>query len=86
MPHVDAIKSTRAFHRTMPDWENDAFALPERHDFDARLHAGTLLGQYEFAAVEIGAWVGEQEGDLERKNVVAVNILVQAVVIARTIL
>ncbi len=52
---------------------------------DARLLARTLLGQHELAAREFTARRRKQNRHLERKHLVAVEILVQAVVVARAI-
>ena len=49
------------------------------------LHARPLLGQHELAAVEIRARLRQQDRDLQREDMLAVEILVQAVVVARAI-
>ena len=54
-------------------------------DFRPRLHAGPLLGQDEFAAREIHARLVEQKRDLDREDMLAVEVLVQAVVIVGTV-
>jgi hypothetical protein len=82
MSHVDAIGSPRPLDRAMVDGEDDALALVERDHLGPRLHAGPLLGEDEFAAREIHAGPREQERDLEREDVFAVEVLMQAVVIA----
>ena len=61
-------------------------ALPQRHDLGARLHARALLGQHELAAREIALRLGQQERDLQRKHMLAVEILMQAVVVALAVL
>ena len=86
MPHVHPIDAPRALHRPMMDREDHAFALLERDHLGARLHARTLLGQHELAAGEVVAGAGEQERDLERKDMLAVKVLVQAIVVAGTVL
>jgi hypothetical protein len=70
----------------MVDRENHTLALAERDDLDPRLHARTLLSQDKFASGEIDAGPREQKRDLERKDVLAVEVLMKAVVIAGTIL
>ena len=54
----------------------------QRRDFGARLHARPLLGQHEFTAVKIALRLGEQDRDLQRKKVLAVHVLMQAIVVA----
>ena len=68
------------------DREDDGIALAQRHDLGARLHARALLGQHEFAAGEVPAGLGQQDRDLEREDVLAVEVLVQAVVVALAVL
>ena len=86
VPQVDAIHAARALHRTMMDGEDNGVTLPKRHDFRPRLHARPLLGHHEFAAREVTFGFGQQDGDLERENVLAIEVLMQAVVIVRAVL
>jgi hypothetical protein len=50
------------------------------------LHAWPLLCQYKFAASEISLWFRQQDGELKRKNVFAIEILMKAIVIAGRVL
>ena len=50
------------------------------------MHARALLGDDEFAAGEIAFRFREQYCDLEREDMLTVEVLVQAVVIAGTVL
>jgi hypothetical protein len=85
MAHVDAIGAARTLHRPLAHREDDPVALAQAHDLGARLHARPLLGQYELAAGEVASGLGEQDRDLERKDMRSVNVLVQAIVIAGAI-
>src|ERR1700760_166464 len=69
----------------MVDREYHALALLERDYLRPRLHARPLFGEDELAAREIRAGFREQERDLEREDVLAVDVLMQAVVIIGTI-
>src|SRR4030095_15369109 len=80
--HRDPIAAARATYGAMAHGEDDAVALLERHDLRARLHARPLLGQHELAPEEIASRRREQHGGLERKQMLAVHVLVQAVVVA----
>jgi hypothetical protein len=71
---VDAIVAARPSHWTMADGKDDAVPLAERHDLDARLHARPLLGQHELATGEVSIRPREQEGDLEREDVLPVEL------------
>jgi len=68
------------------DRKSDGVALPKRHDFHAALHARPLLGQDKLAAGEIAARLGKQNGHLDRKGKLAVEILMQAIEVSRHIL
>ena len=85
MAHVDAIGAARALHRPLAHREDDPVALAERHHLGARLHARPLLGQHELAAGEVASGLGEQDRDLERKEMLSVDVLMQAIVVARAI-
>jgi hypothetical protein len=68
------------------DGEDHALAAAERHDLGAGLHRGALLGEDELAAGEVLVGLGEQDRHLEREDVLAVEVLVQAVVVAGAVL
>jgi hypothetical protein len=83
--HGDAVGHLGAAHRPMTDGEDDAIAAPQRHHGGARLYARPLLGQHEFTAREVPARFREQDRDLQREDVLAVEVLVQAVEVARPV-
>ena len=83
---IDAIRAARTLHGTMTDREDNGVALLEWHDFGTRLHARTLFGQHELAAGEVAARLRQQNRDLDREDVLAVEILVQAVVVVLMVL
>ena len=81
--HVDAEAAARPPHRPMMHREDHALALRKRHDLGARLHARPLLRENEFASGEILARPRQQERDLQRKDEIAVEVLMQAIEIAK---
>ena len=85
MPQIDAISSPRTLHRPVVHREHCRVPAPKRHDFDPRLHAGPLFGQHELAAGEVVSWLRQQDHHLERKNVFAVEVLMQAIVITLSV-
>src|SRR5262250_414053 len=85
MAQDDAIPSFRTWHWPMMDREDDAVPLPERHHFNARLLARSLLREHEFTAREVVSWHRQEEGDLQREDMLAIEILMQTVVIALVI-
>ena len=86
MPQVDAIHAPSALHRAIMDRKYHTVSLAERHNNRPRLHARALLCHHEFAASEVFFRLRQQNGKLERENVFAIKVLVQAVVIAGAVL
>ena len=82
---ADAVPAARALHRPLVDREHHRVALPQRHDLAARLHARALLDQQELAAVKSAPGWLSRTVDLQREHELAVEILVQAVVVARPV-
>ena len=74
VPHVDAIRAPCTRNRPMMDREDHALALAKGNDLGSRLHARPLLGEYKFAAREIDSRLRKQECDLEREDVLAIDI------------
>jgi len=73
--HLDAILTARTAHGAVVHREHDGIALRQRHHLCARLHAGALLGEHEFAAFEILAGDRQERCHLQREHVLAVEIL-----------
>ena len=82
---IDLIGSPRPPHRPLAHGEDDAVALRKRRDLRARLHARPLLGQHELAAGEVAPGLGEQVRHLQRKEVLAVHVLVQPSSVCKTL-
>jgi hypothetical protein len=79
------VGALRALHRSVVDRKGDSIALLERHDLGAALHAWPLFGQDELAACEVLVRLGEDDRDLDRECQICVEVLVEAVEIARHI-
>src|ERR1700719_4613708 len=86
MAHVHAISAACTFHGSVVDGEDDAHTLPKWYDLRARLHPRPLFGERELAACEVLAGPRQQERDLKREDVFAVNILVQAIIVTCAVL
>jgi DNA-binding transcriptional LysR family regulator len=86
VPQRHPVIAPGAAVRPLVDGEHHAVALGKRHDGRACLHARTLLGKHELAALERRLRLGQQCRDLQGEDMLAVEILVQAIIIARTIL
>src|SRR5262249_59046802 len=59
-----------------------ACALGERTVCPPRLHAGSLLREHKSTAGEVFARTRQQKGNLQRENVLPVEILMQTIVVA----
>src|ERR1051325_8531481 len=81
----EAIGAAGALHRAMMHRKDHRVAAAERHHRSARLHPWPLLGDHELAADKILTGLRQQECDLQRKYMLAIEVLVQAVVVARHI-
>ncbi|AHI88538.1 hypothetical protein CCNA_03935 [Caulobacter vibrioides NA1000] len=82
MPQHPPMHPARPVGRALPYREDHAFALAQRHDLRSRLLARTLLDDDELAARKIAAGLVQKERRLQREDVLAIEILVQAVVVA----
>src|SRR6266436_3513908 len=86
MAQINAIESARPLHRPVMHGKGHRIALSQRHYFGPRLHSRALLGEHEFAAGEITARFRQQDRDLQREHVFAIEVLMQAVVVAGAVL
>src|SRR6185436_20702310 len=79
--HGGAIPAAGALDRAVPGREDQDLALLGGDRLTARLGARPLLHQQELAALVVGA-PAQEAGELQGKDDVAVDVLVQAVVAA----
>src|SRR3978361_1465082 len=86
VPQVDAIRTARALHRPVVNREYNSIALTKRYHHRSALHARALLRHHELAAGEVRAGVGQQNSQLEREDMLAIEVLVQAVIVVHSIL
>src|SRR5579859_280021 len=84
--HLDAIAAALALHGPVVHGKHHAASLNELDDSRTRLHARALFGEHKLATGEIALRLRQQAGDLQREHMFAVEILMQAVVIALRIL
>jgi hypothetical protein len=83
---VDAIGASRALYGPVVNREGHGVTLMKRNDLRSRLHTGPLLREHEFAPGEISPWLGKQNRYLNRKDVLSIEVLVEAVVVAGGVL
>src|SRR6266403_3930579 len=86
MAHVYAVESARALRGPNMHGESHGVSLSQRHHLGPRLHSRPLLGQHEFAAGKIAARFRKKDHDLQRKHMLAIEVLMQAVVVTGPIL
>ena len=86
MAQINPVEAARPLYRPVMHSKSHRIALPERHHFGPRLHSRPLLGQHEFATGEIAARFRQQDRDLQREHMLAVEVLMQAVVVTGPIL
>jgi hypothetical protein len=84
--HRYSIDAARASLGAVIHRKDDGFALMQLDDGGARLHAGALLGEDELAAGEVACGFAEQEGYLQGEDEIAVEVLVEAVIVALAVL
>lgn len=84
--HVDPVDAASPLHRSMMHWENHRLPPLKRHHFSSRLHPGTLFGEYKFPSGEVMLRLRQQNRDLQRKDMLPIQILMQTVVISLLIL
>src|SRR5262249_15902016 len=80
MSHDDPVGAARARDGALSGRKNDPGALLNRDRMSARLSAGALFDQKEFAAGVVDLPAAKGEDDLQRKRELTVQILMQAVV------
>jgi hypothetical protein len=68
------------------DCDHGRIALTQRQHHRSRLHSRPLLGHHELAAGEIATGLGQQDGNLQREDVLTIEILMETVVIACAVL
>src|SRR4051812_34580815 len=86
MAQVNAVETARPLQRSVMYSKCHRIALRERHHFGSRLHPRPLFGQHEFTTGEIAPGFREEYRDLQREHMLAIEVLVQAVVVAGAIL
>src|SRR6266498_949331 len=86
MPHADAIGPALSLHRTMMHRKSNAISLAQRNYLGTRLHARTMFGQHKLSASKIQPRFGQQNSNLDGKDVFAIEVLMQTVVVAFPVL
>jgi hypothetical protein len=71
---------------TVMNWKDYRIALAQSYDHRSRLHAWPLLRQHKLAPGEISLRFRQQDRELQRKDVLAVKVLMETVVIAGLVL
>ena len=83
---INAIVALRPLYWPVMDREGHSITVLKGYHLDAALHARPLFGQDKLAARKVLARIGEENRDLDRECEIAVEVLVQAIEVARNIL
>ena len=83
---VDTVDTPGSLDGTVADREDHTVTKTKRHDLGSRLHPWPLLGQHKLTAGEVCVWFREKNRHLQRKHMLAVNVLMQRVEVALAIL
>jgi hypothetical protein len=86
MAQIHPIRSSRSLHWAMMHRKGNRVPLPKRNDLRPRLHTRTLLRQHKLSSGKIHSRLRQQDRNLDREDMLAVKILMQAVVITLPIL
>lgn len=86
MPKINSVDTPGSPYRAVMHGKGHRISLAQWHNFRPGLHPRTLLGQNELAAREVPLRLGEKKGYLGRKDMLAVKVLMQAVVVHDSIL
>jgi len=86
VPHIDTVDSASALDRPVVNCKDHRITLAQRNDLGSGLHSGSLFSEDKLAANKVAAWLGQENGDLEGKDVFAVEVLVKAVEIPLPVL
>src|SRR5262245_31260776 len=68
VPKVHAVDPPRSSDGTVVDGEDHTVTATKRHDLRPRLHSRPLLDQHELPAREVFIRLGEENGQLQRKD------------------
>jgi hypothetical protein len=81
VPKVHTIHAASTSYRTVLNSEDNAVPASKRNNHRSRLHARPLLRHHKLASRKVLTRFRQQYRELNRKNVFAVQVLMQAVVI-----
>lgn len=85
MSEVCAIVAARAFRWTIARGDDYCFALFQANGMADRLRAGLLFQQQQLASGEFLAGLAQADDDLEGEKALAIEILMEAIIIARSV-
>lgn len=78
---ICAVEAACGTHRPMVDGEHHGIALAQGHHVRSAGLLRVALRQQQFAALEVAPRLVEQEDRLEREDMIAVQVLVQAAIV-----
>src|SRR5262249_53282717 len=79
------IATFASLYRSIIDSKQDTIALAQRYNYRSRLHTRALFGHHEFSASEVFFGCGQQNRELDWEDVFAIEVLMEAVIIAGSV-
>ena len=86
MAKIDPVGTSFPLHWAIMNGEGHRVALFQSNHFRSRLHAWPLLGEHKFSSSEVPPRLRQQNCDLDREDMLAIEILMETIEIARSVL
>ena len=83
---VHAVDTPGSLDGTVADREDHTVTATKWHDLGSGLHPWPLLSQHKLTASEVCVWFREKNRHLQRKHMLAVDVLMQRVEVVLAIL
>lgn len=85
MADLHAVWAPRPLNRPLVAGKDHCITLAWRNHHGSRLHPGALFCEDQFAAGEVTPGPAKHDGGLQRKHMVTIEVLMQAVVVTLTV-
>ena len=82
MAKIHAINSASTLYRPMVDRKGDCITLAKRDYLRSGLHSGPLFGEHKLASCEVSLGLGQENCNLDWKDMFSVDVLVKTVVVS----
>ena len=86
MPQIHAIRASRTLHRSMMYRKGNRVTPAKRNHLRSGLHPWALFGEHKLPTRKILSRFREKDGDLDREDMLAIEILMQTIVVTLAVL